>query len=182
MALLGGGSASSRRTVVGTLFAAVMFTAVGAYAQDPAAPAPAPAPAQPAPADPAQAAAPAAPDPFKVTTPEGGWIWLVKPEKTADFEATWKEIKSKLATAEQADMKALGDSLRIYQISGQPTPQGVQYLFIADPASQTLSYSAAPFILFESKLFPDADGRRLYDVLQASVNGISPFPVKRLQQ
>ena len=108
-------------------------------------------------------------------------IWLVKPEKTTDFEATWKEIKAKLATAEQADLKALGDSLRIYQIAGQPTPQGVQYLFIADPASKTLSYAATPFLLFESKLFPDADGRRLYESLNASVNGISPFPIKKLQ-
>jgi hypothetical protein len=181
MALLGGGSASSRRTIVGTLFAAAMFTAVAVQAQDPAAP-PAP-PAAPAPADPAaqQPAAPAQEDIFKVTADEAGWLWYIKPEKEMDFQATWREIKAKLATAENPELKTLGDNLTIYKIDVPAGPQGVQYLFLADPASKTLSYSASPFLLFESKLFPDADGRRLFDVLQASVNGIGPFPLKKLQ-
>lgn len=167
MAVFGFGSAASRRAMVAMGFAAVLGTAVMQAQQAPAAPAaPAPAPA----------AAPAPPeDVFKFKTDAGGFLWQVKPEKAADFEAAWKEIRSKLATSDRADIKELASGLRMYKIAGDPSPQGISYLFVADPASKTLSYSPSPFILFESKLFVDADARRIFDALQASSNGISPL-------
>jgi hypothetical protein len=163
MTVFGFGSAASRRAFVAMGFAAVLGTAVTQAQQ---APAPAAAPAQ----------APAAPaDPFKFTTDAGGFLWQVKPEKAAEFEAAWKEIRSKLIAATQADVKELGMSIRMYKIAGDPGPQGISYLFVADPASKTLSYSPSPFILFESKLFADADARRIFETLQTSSNGINPL-------
>lgn len=164
MAVAGYASAFSRRVVVAVGVAAVLSTtAFVVQAQQAAAPAPAPAPA----------AAPQ--DPFKFTTDAGGFLWQVKTEKAAEFEAAWKEIRTKLAGSDNAEIKALATNLRMYKIAGDPGPQGVSYLFVADPASKTLSYSPSPFILFESKLFADADARRLFDTLQQSSNGINPL-------
>lgn len=161
MAVAGFASAMSRRAIVAVGIAAVLSVASVAQAQQAAAPA---APAQ----------APA--DPFKFTTDAGGWLWQVKADQTAAFEGAWKEIRTKLAASERADLKELGASLKMYKIAGDPGPQGVSYLFLADPASKTLSYSASPFLLFESKLFDDATGRKLFDTLNASTaGGISPL-------
>jgi hypothetical protein len=169
MAVAGFASAMSRRAVVAVGLAAALSAASIASAQQaPAAPA---APAPPA------AGAPQTPqaDPFKFTTDAGGWLWQVKPEQAASFEGAWKEIRTKLLSAERADLKELGSSIRMYKIVGDPGPQGVSYLFVADPASKTLSYNPSPAILFESKLFDDAAGRRLYDALNAATNGINPL-------
>jgi hypothetical protein len=148
-----------------------------AQAQTPPAAPPAEQPAQP-PAGQAPAPAPQPQDVFKFSTEAGGWIWQVKPDQTAAFEGAWKEIRSKLATAERPDLKELGASLKMYRISGDPAqPQApVTYLFVADPASKTLSYAPSPFLLFESKLFDDATGRKLFDTLNSSTaGGISPM-------
>lgn len=173
MSVLGSGSASSRRTIVTALFAAMVGTATVAHAQQ--APAPAPAPAAPA----AQEAAP--PDPFKFTTEAGAILWTVKTDKVADFEAAWKEIRGKLATTDKADLKALGDSLKVFKIEGPASPNGVSYLFLADPASKTLSYSPSPYILFTSGLFADADGRKLFDTINGASAGINPLPLVKVQ-
>jgi hypothetical protein len=175
MVVLGSGSASSRRTIVTALFAAMVGTATAAFAQQ----APAPqAPATPA-APAAQEAAP--PDPFKFTTDAGAILWTVKADKTADFEAAWKEIRAKLAATDKADLKALGDTLKVFKIEGPASPNGVSYLFLADPASKTLSYSPSPYILFTSGLFADADGRRLFDTINGASAGINPLPLSKVQ-
>lgn len=166
MALLGVMSATSRRAVVAVGLATVLG-AVNMQAQA------AQAPAAPAPAEQAAPAAP--PDPFKFSTDAGAFLWQVKAEKAAEFEASWKEIRSKLAATDKADLKELGASLKMYKISGDPGPQGVSYLFVADPASKTLSYSPSPFLLFQSGVFADADARRLFDSLNAASNGINPL-------
>jgi hypothetical protein len=159
MAVFGFGSAASRRSVVAVAFAAVLGTAMTVQAQQAAAPAAAPAP---------QA------DPFKFETDGGGILWQVKAEKVAEFEAAWKEIRSKLPTSEVAGVKELVATLKLYKIAGDPGPQGVSYLFVADPASKALSYSPT-FLLFETKVFPDADARRIFQVLQDASANISPL-------
>ena len=83
MNVLGSGSASSRRTIVAGFLAAVLGAAVTAQAQQ----APAPAPAAPAQAEPAPA-----PDAFKFTSDAALVVWVVKGDKTADFEAAWGEV------------------------------------------------------------------------------------------
>jgi len=165
MGSLGVGSASSRRTMVAILFAGFAFTAVSVQAQD--APAPAAAPAQEAAAD----------DPFKFTTDAALMIFYVKPEQTAAFENVWGSIRGRLAASEKPDLKALGDSLKVYKAPGDPTPQGVTYFFVADPVSKSLTYSPSPFLLFEAGLFEDAEARTLFEQLNGALNGINPLPL-----
>ena len=171
MGSLGVGSASSRRTMVAILLAGFAFTAVSVQAQD--APAPAAAPAQ----DAAAAAAPPADDPFKFTTDAALMIFYVKPEQTTAFENVWGSIRGRLAASEKPDLKALGDSLKIYRAPGDPTPQGFTYFFVADPVSKSLTYSPSPFLLFEAGLFEDAEARTLFDQLNGALNGINPLPL-----
>jgi hypothetical protein len=185
MTVWGSGSASSRRTIVAGFLAAVLGVAVNVYAQQ--APTPAPAPAQPgqpaqAPAAPAdQPAAPAAPDPFKFTTAAGAIVWYVKPDKVTDFETAWKTIKGKLATTDKPDLKALGDSLKIYRVTTDAGAQGVMYIFMADPASNTISYSPTPFLLFGSGLFTDAEARPLFDQINGALNSFSALPLAKVE-
>jgi len=166
MTWFGAGSAFSRHTMVAVLFAGVALTAVSVQAQD--APAPAAAPAAPAvPAD----------DPFKFTSDAALIIWYVKPEQTAAFENVWGSIRGALAVNAKPELKALGDSLHIFKAPGDPTPQGVTYFFVANPASKTVSYSPSPFLLFEAGLFDDATARKLFEQLNASINNINPLPL-----
>lgn len=163
-------SASSRRTVVASVVAAFAlnaFTAVGVQAQDPA---------------PAQQQAPAEEqDLFKFTSDAGLIIWYINPDQTAAFEEVWNAIRNKLATTDKPELKALGDSLRVYKSLGEASPQGVNYFFVADPASKDLSYSPSPFLLFTSGLFTeDAEARALFDKLNAALAGINPIPLARI--
>lgn len=162
MRSLGVRSAASRRTIVAVLFAGSLFAAVSVQAQD--APAAAAAPA------------PAPPDPFKFTTDAAVMIYSVKADQTTPFENVWSQIRGRLAASEKPELKALGDSLRVYRVPGT-TEQGASYFVIADPASKTLSYSPSPFLLFEAGLFDDAQARTLFEQLNGALNGINPVGV-----
>ena len=176
--------ACGRRVVVCLSAAAMLGAATAVFAQ--AAPAPAQAPAAGTTAAPAagQAAAPAAPDAFKFTTDAGGIIWYVKADKTADFEAVWDAIRTKLAASDNPDLKAMSDGLKIYKLQAAPNAaptDDVMYLFVADPASKTISYSPSPYLLFTSKLFTDAEGRDLFNKLSASITKISPMALDKVK-
>lgn len=174
---LGVGSALSRRTMVAMVFAGLAFTAVSVQAQDapPAAPAQETAPAP-------QAEAPAAPaeDLFKFSSDAALIIWYIKPDQTAAFETVWNAIRAKLAASEKPELRELGDSLKVFKSTGEATPQGVNYFFVADPASKTQSYSPSPFLLFETGMFEDAEARELLAQLQGTLNGINPLPLDRI--
>ena len=183
----GGGSAWSRRAIVMFGFGAVLSTASMAAAQAaPAGQPPAPAAGQtPAPAAgqaPGAAAAPAA-DPFKFMSDSAAIIWIIKPEKTADFEAAWSVIRQRLASApaEKPELKALGDSLKIYKADVAPGADGVTYIFVADPASKTTSYGVSPFLLYDSGLFMRAEADELFNKLAATINRINPLPLKNIK-
>lgn len=134
-------SASSRRTLLALGLAALLCAASGIKAQ----------PLQDA------AAAPAAPDPMKLTGDHFMLVYTVKPDKTADFEGVWTAIKEKLGKSEKADLKELGESLSIFKVNspvaaGAPAP--VIYIFDLKPPSKTQSYDAVK-ILYYSTAFPD---------------------------
>lgn len=179
MEVFGFASASVRRIVVGAGLATVLCVAVNAGAQD----APA-APEQQAPQQGqeqgAQAAAPQA-DPFKFPHGVGGIIWYIKPENAADFEAVWSAIKAKASASEKPDLKSLGDNLSIYKLDADAGPDGLMYLFIADPASATLSYSPSPFLLFESGLFTMDEAKAHFEKLSPGINRISPLQLTVVQ-
>ncbi len=169
--------ACGRRLVVCVSATAMLGGATAAFAQT--------APAAPAPAgQAAPAAAPAAPDLFKFTTDAGGIIWYVKSDKTADFESVWSAIRAKLAASDNPDFKAMADGLRIYKLAPAPNAAAtddVMYLFLADPASKTISYSPSPYLLFTSKLFTDPEGRDLFNKLSAAITKISPMALDKVK-
>ena len=179
MRLSGFALACGRRAfLILTTAAAVGFATV-AYAEQPAAGGQAPAPGQ-APAQPA--APPAAPaDQFKFTTEAAAILWLVKPEATADFEAVWSAIRARLLGTDKPELKALGESLRFYKWDIPAAADGVTYLFVADPASKTTSYSPSPFLLFNSGLFADqVEARALFDKLAASLTSVNPIGLVKI--
>ena len=153
MTVFGSGSASSRRTFVAGLLAAALVVGVNVHAQQ-AAPAAAPA------------------DPFKFTSDSGYFQFVVKPDKAAQFEAVWDAIFAKLTASDKPELKEVAASLHMYKLDTPAGAAGVTYLFMADPASKTASYSISPFLLFESGMFPrcKADEAGTADQLFAQVS------------
>jgi hypothetical protein len=190
MTVLSTGSVLSRLATVTVGLALVVSTASAATArqappappggQAPAqgqAPAGAPGQGQPAPAQQPEQPQPPQPSPFKFDTDAGGIIWAIKAEGAADFESVWTVIKQRLIASEKPDLKALGDSLKIYKAAVPPGPDGVTYVFVADPASKTLSYEVSPFLLFQSGLFERAEADELFKKLQGAIVRINPLPL-----
>jgi 2-oxoglutarate dehydrogenase E2 component (dihydrolipoamide succinyltransferase) len=173
MSVLGSGSASSRRTIVAGLLAAVFGVAVTAQAQQP----PAPAPAAPAQAEPAPA-----PDAFKFTSDAALVAWAVKGDKTADFEAAWTEVLGKLAASGKPDLKAIADGIKIFKTDGPATPDGVQYFFVIDPVVKTSTYNPSA-LLFDSGIYERDQALIVFNRINDAINqarGITPIPVVRV--
>ena len=171
MSVFGSRSAVSRPFVAG-LFAALLGVAVSAEARQAAAPAPAAA---------APAAQAAPEDPFKFTGDAGYFQFLVKPDKTADFEDVWNQIFTKLAASEKPELKELGTSLQMFKLDrAGAAADNVTYLFLASPALKTMSYSISPFLLFESGIFPRAEADALFAKVSATVAGFGAQPLKKL--
>lgn len=173
MNVLGSGSASSRRTIVTALFAAMVGVAVTAQAQQAPAPAPAPAPAAPA----AQEAAP--PDPFKFTTDAALVLWTVKADKTADFESVWAELLAKAAASDKPDVKAVAETLKMFKADLPASPQGVTYVFSMDPAKAP-TYSPT-VLMYSSGLYERPQAEELYKKLADTIANINPVPLKKVQ-
>ena len=155
MTLSGFARAMGRRTLAAAALAAVVGTGT-AWAQE-----------QPA-------------DPFKFSADAAVMVYTIKPESTADFEAMWATIKTKLAASEKPELKQLGESLRIYKVAAGATADGQTYFFIADPASKTVSYSLSPFLLFTSGLFTREEADALFKKVNAAINGLNAIPLGKL--
>lgn len=115
-------------------------------------------------------------DPFKFSTDAAFMLYVVKVGETENFELLWSVIRSRLAASSRTDLKALGASLTIYRMgapAGSPLTE-VTYLFLADPATKTASYSVAPFLLFESGLFGRAEADEMFKLLQGTLVRVSP--------
>jgi len=134
----------------------VAVLAVGASARAQQAPAPAPAPA----------AAAAPEDPFKFTTDAALVIWIVKTDKVADFESFWSELRTKAATSDKPEVKAVAESLKLFKADGPATPDGVTYFSIMDPAKAP-TYSPT-VLLYSSGLYPE---RPAADAMYAKLSG-----------
>jgi hypothetical protein len=125
----------------------------------------------PPPAAPVQA--PAA-DPFKFSHDAGLIIWAIKEDQVESFELGWSVIRTRLLASPRAELKALGESLRVFRSVNRLGPEGTTYMFIADPASKTTSYGLSPFLLYESGLFARPEADELFKLLQGAIIQISP--------
>jgi hypothetical protein len=120
-------------------------------------------------------------DTLKFTNESGIVLNLIKPEKAADFEAVWKQIRTKLSSlADKPELKALGDNLKIYKVDAPPNPQtGVTYLFICDPVSKAQSYNPTK-LLFESGAFTREEADGIFAKLKDCYNQIVPWPLVKI--
>jgi hypothetical protein len=91
-----------------------------------------------------------APDPLKFSSSQPVIIgWVIKADKTADFEAAWAGIKALLAKSDKDELKAFGQTIELFRIEGDPfdhpTPNGpikvVMYAFNMAAPSTTHSYN-----------------------------------------
>ena len=122
----------------------------------------------------------AAPDTLKFSSEAAIVLNLIKPDKAADFEAVWKQIKAKLATSDKPELKAFGENLKIYKVDSPPNPQtGVTYLFICDPASKAQSYNPTE-LLFKSGVWTREEADGIFNKLKDCYNQILPWPLVKI--
>ena len=187
MRVVGMMSAASRRAVVMLGIAAVCAVSEARAQQAPAAPAPqAPAaPGAPAAAPPQQQAPPE--DGLKFNADAALIIWQVKPEGAAAFEKAMGVLRSRLAASDNPELKAAGDSLKVYKQAAASEPgKPVTYFSRVDPASKTVSYNPS-FLMFSAKkadgttLFERAEADELYKLLIDAVAGVNALPLVILQ-
>jgi hypothetical protein len=162
------GSALSRRIVVVLGMVAVLAAARVSSAQD------------------APAAGAAQPDQFMFKAEVGLIQWQVKADKAADFDSAWSAIRTKLQSAPKPELKAVGDSLKMFK--SEMPPQNVAgvgnivtYYFIVDPASTTQSYDPSKLLYDTGDLFQRAEADAIFNKLAESLAGIGTQPLKRLQ-
>jgi hypothetical protein len=122
--------------------------------------------------------APAQPDLLKFTADTAMIVNFVKPDKAADFEASWVQIKNKLEASDKPDIKALGDSLMMYKVDAQ-TPNGVFYVFYLNPPSKTNSYSPTA-ILYDSGAFTREEADTIFAKLKDCYQQIQPWPLVKI--
>lgn len=142
----------------------VVSTATVASAQEPAQQQP---PAQPAPAQ---------PDPLKFSSTVAIVLNEIKPEKAADFEAVWGEIKTGLAAAQKPELQQQAKSLKIYKIGLElPAGSNAIYIFSIDPAPGATFDPVK--ILYESGAFERAKADELYARVKDAYARITPWPL-----
>jgi hypothetical protein len=140
--------------VVTTMAAAgllcVLATDVRAQdAQPPAQPPaqPGQAPAQPAPAAPAQPA----PSPFVLGSQAGLFTFVIKADKTADFEKVMAKLHEALANSDKPERRQQAAGWRLYK-AAEPGPNGnVIYYNVISPVLKGADYAPSKII---AEVFP----------------------------
>ena len=175
MKLSGLVSAAGRRIVVSVGGAAAAALIAGSLVQ-------AQAPAAPAAAAPAQQA-----DSFMFKSQTAMIQWQVKADKAADFESAWQAIRTKALANGKPEIKALGESIRIYKIAADPVQVPnvgpvVTYYFIIDPASTAVSYDPSNLLFGEGMgLFERTEAEPVFNKLKDSIVGIGPQALQKVQ-
>jgi hypothetical protein len=121
-------------------------------------------------------------DGFKFSSDAVAILWYIKPDKTADFESAWTTIKSRLSQSDKPDLKAIGDTLKLWKVDAPAGANGQPYITYVDPVSKTSTYNPMK-LLFESGAFTREEAQPLYDKLFSSINNgqIIPMPLVAVQ-
>jgi hypothetical protein len=149
-----------RRLMMITLAAlCVVLTAAAASAQEPAA-----------------AAAPAQPDPMKFSSGVAMVLNEIKPEKAADFEAVWSEIKAGLSASDKPELQQQATSFKMFKV-GVDLPAGANHIYVLyiDPVP-TVTFDPVK-ILYESGAFEREKADELYKKLDGAYARINPWPL-----
>ena len=151
--------AVSRSFVMGVALTAVLAVSVPSYAQEPA---------------PAQPAAPAAPTaPVLALDGDAATITvLIKPDKTADFEAVLAKLKEALAKSENAARKEQAASWHVFK-TNQAVQGNVAYIMIINPVVKGQEYDISRLI---AEVFP-VEVQEFFEKYKASFagRGITPL-------
>lgn len=133
----------------------------------------------------------AAADPLKFAAAKPTVIgWVIRADKTAEFEAAWAATRAAIDKHGDEALKAFGQTLTsVYRVEGppfdQPTAQGpvkaVIYLFRLDNPSTAFSYNPREILYVylkagkEGSPFTFADATAIYEKLQAAYITINPL-------
>jgi hypothetical protein len=121
-------------------------------------------------------------DGFKFSSDAVAILWYIKPDKTADFESSWSTIKQHLSASDKPDLKAIGDTMKIWKVDAPAGANGQPYITYVDPVDKASSYNPVK-LLFDSGLFTRDEAQPIYDKLFASINNgqIIPMPLVAVQ-
>jgi hypothetical protein len=162
------GSTSTRRATSILLAAALLCGAAGLRAQ----------PQGGAPAAGGQAAG--GKDQFLFDTDAGIIVFQVKPDKAADFESAWTEIKTKLSGSDKPDLKAQGESMKIYKIAAPPSPTDpVGFILQVDPPSKA-SYDPGKIMFSPGSPWERKDADVTYKKIVDGIASISIMPLAKV--
>ena len=130
-------------------------------------------------------------DPLKFSASKPTVIgWVIKADKTAEFEAAWTGIREAIAKHGDDALKAFAQTLTsVYRIDGPPFDQqtekgpvkAVIYLFRLDNPSTAFSYNPREILYVylkagkEGSPFAFAEATAIYEKLQASFITINPL-------
>jgi hypothetical protein len=168
MRLVGFVSATGRRSWVSLGLAAILIAGSVTFAEQAAAP--------------AQQA-----DSFLFKTDTAMITWQVRADKTADFESAWQAIRAKALANAKPELKALGESIKIYKPDAAPQEipnvgKVVLYYFILDPVSKGISYDPSILLFGEGVgLFERTEAEPVFNKLKESIVGIGPQSAMKIQ-
>lgn len=148
---------------VASIAAAGFACAIGtqALAQEP----PAQPPAQPAPA-PAQPAAQQ--NPFVFSSDAGMLTFLIKPDKTADFEKVMAKLHEALANSDKPERKQQAAGWKLYR-AAEPGPNGaVIYYNVLSPVLKGADYAPSKII---AETFP-SEAQQLFQLYKDAFAGL----------
>jgi hypothetical protein len=165
-------SVSGRRTVlcVGLAAFAVVCAASGLTAQTP--------PPQQTPA-PAAAAQPAAESGLAAKSSPAMFLNVIKPDKTADFEAAMNKIKELLAKTDKPELKKLADGWHVLKV-GETTVTGspsVLYLWLINPAEVGTAYDPGKILYSE---LPRAEADEVFNKLKDSYTSLQRWTLEKV--
>jgi hypothetical protein len=169
-------SASSQRValVVGLAAFAVLCAASGLTAEQAQSQAQTPPPQQ----TPAPAAQPAESGLTAKSSP-AVFLNVVKPDKTADFEAAMAKIKEALSKTDKPELKKLADGWSVYKVAEttQAGSTGVIYIWLINPAEVGSAYDPGKIIY---DVFPRAEADEIFNKLKDSYVNLQRWTLDKL--
>jgi hypothetical protein len=121
-------------------------------------------------------------DQFLFSGDAGLIIFQVKPDKAADFESAWMEIKTKLSASDKPDLKAQGESIKIYKIAAPPNPADpVGFLLQVDPPSKA-SYDPGKIMFAPGSPWERKDADVTYKKIVDGIASISIMPLAKVSK
>ena len=104
---------------------------------------------------------------------------VIKPDKTADFEAAMNKIKEALAKTDKEDLKKLAEGWQVYKVAetAHPGSQNVIYLWLVNPAVVGSAYDPGK-IIYDA--FPRAEADDVFNKLKESYSQLNRWTLEKV--